>query len=988
VSRVAASPEGAAATAPDARGRLVSPALVGRAAELDLLAAAVSGPPAVVLLEGEAGIGKTRLVTELARLPRPPGRRIVVGRCRAIREPFPLGPVVEVIQRLADTLADARLSPVAGALRPLLPELADVLPASPEPLDDRVAERHRVFRAMRDVLRVPGPTVVVLEDLHWADEHTVEFLRYVFDDPPESLSWVLTLRGEGAGPQTRALAARLPPPVHPVRLALGPLDAGQTGELAAMLVAGDRVPDDFARYLCELTGGLPFAIEEVMALLRERGLVGPAGVVRWPGAAELPVPAAVRDHVLERVGGLPARSRPVLEALAVLQRPAPEQRVAAVAGRRPEAVAVELSRAVESGLLVDEGNAVGFRHVLACQAVYEGIPGPRRRLLHARAAVVLRGEGAHLLGQVVHHLRQAGRLDEWAVAAEEAADHAAALGHDDEAVRLLISVLDQEAEGGVRLAGSDAGRLGLKVGRLASQQLRSGDLARVLTRVLDRDLPRSQQAELQILLGALYDRADLRGARSLPLFRSAVENAAERPDLRAWAMVALEMRTPSASTFPQRRAALRQILDLLPAVADAEWEVFLRSRVTMISADIGDPGWRELATGIQRRTGGAPARPRHVNAYESIGGTAGYVGHYREAGVLLTAALHGAIACESERLEVFCRAGLALLDYLCGRWDRLDASVESLAERLADYPRHRWRIDQVTGGLALARGDLDRARDRLASIIAGIEEFDGSDVMPAVLGPLVRLHLSRDDLDTALGLTDWFVDQQPADMIWPAMYRCLPWLVRALTAGGRNGDAAALVARHTERMRGRDAPLAPAALHHARGYLAAAAGDPAGAACHLLAAAAHYASLPARYDAALAAEDAARELATAGRGQDAAAPLRAALITYADLDASRDLARAALAARQLDVRVPARHRGGHHGHGEQLSPRERQVAALAATGLTNKQIAAELFVSVETVKKHLQAAMRKLAVGSRTALAHRLADERAGDRTAAPSPSG
>ncbi|HEY8472703.1 MAG TPA: AAA family ATPase, partial [Natronosporangium sp.] len=855
----------AGSRAEPATGRLVSPALVGRAAELDLLAAAVTAPPAVVLLEGEAGIGKTRLVTELARRPLPNGHRMVVGRCRAIREPFPLGPVVEAVRGLAGTLTEPQLSPVAGALRPLLPEFADRLPPAPPPLDDRLAERHRVFRALLELVRRSGPAVVVLEDLHWTDEHTIEFLRYAFADPPESLSWVLTFRGEEAAPQARALAARLPPPAQPVRLRLEPLDPAQTGELAAALIGCDRVPDEFARYLSEHTSGLPFAIEEMMALLRERGLVGPDGQVRWTGAERLAVPAAVRDHVRERVDRLPDELRPLLEVLAVLQRPATEHRVAAVADQHPEAVAAALSRAVESGLLVDEDGLIGFRHVLACQAVYEGIPGPRRRSLHGRAAAALRAEGPHLLGQVVHHLRQAGRLAEWAVAAEEAADQAIALGHDDEAVRLLVDVLGQDPAGGLRLANADAGRIGIKLGWLASRMVTGADLTEVLAGVLERDLDRSQRAELEILLGALYDRTDLLAVRSRPLFRSAVAHADQRPDLRAWAMVALEMRRPGEAGYAERRAALHQVLDLLPAVTDPERDVHLRSRVAMIFADIGDPAWRELAAGIERRIGATPTRPRQVNAYESISGTASYVGHHRAAGRLLAMALPGAIACESEWTELMCRSGLVLLRYLTGEWERLDEAVGELTERLANLPRYKWRIDQVAGGLALARGDLDEARDRLAAVLDGIEEFDCSDVIPTAMGPLIRAHLARHDPGAAVTLVDWYLANAPAGMMWPAMYRCLPWLVHALVADGRAGDAAAVVARHAEQLRGREAPLAPAALHHARGYLAAAGvgGDPGSAARHLLAAAAHYASLPARYDAALAAEHAARELVAA-----------------------------------------------------------------------------------------------------------------------------
>lgn len=351
-------------TVPDERAgaRLVSPALVGRAGELELLVAAVSAPPAVAVVEGEAGIGKTRLVLELQGHPQVADRWFVVGGCRAIREPFPLGPVLEAVRGLGDGLVPAGLSPVAGALRPLLPELAPLLPPVPEPLGDRVAERHRCFRGLAELLRAAGPVTLVLEDLHWADEQTVDFLGYLLADPPGALSLVLTFRGEEVDPAVRALAGRLPAAVTRAEVVLAPLGVPETGQLAAAIVATDRVSEDFAAYLCERTGGLPFAVEQVMALLRERGMVGRRGD-RWfrRTLGELAVPAAVRDHVLERVGRLPAPARSMMEAVAVLQHPATEQLVAAVSGHRAPEVAAGLSQAIESGLLVESGEAIGFQ---------------------------------------------------------------------------------------------------------------------------------------------------------------------------------------------------------------------------------------------------------------------------------------------------------------------------------------------------------------------------------------------------------------------------------------------------------------------------------------------------------------------------------------------------------------------------------------------------------------------------------------------------
>lgn len=142
---------------------VVCPVLVGRAAELDRLVAAVSKAPAVVVVEGEAGIGKSRLVAESVVRPEVDGRRFLIGGCNRIREPFPLGPLVEALRGVAGLLPEVTLTPVTGTLRGLLPELAHVLPERLEPLADRTAERHRLFRGLSDLLGTLGPAVLVVE---------------------------------------------------------------------------------------------------------------------------------------------------------------------------------------------------------------------------------------------------------------------------------------------------------------------------------------------------------------------------------------------------------------------------------------------------------------------------------------------------------------------------------------------------------------------------------------------------------------------------------------------------------------------------------------------------------------------------------------------------------------------------------------------------------------------------------------------------------
>jgi hypothetical protein len=292
-----------------------------------------------------------------------------------------------------------------------------------------------VFRALIEVLETVSPAVLVLEDLHWADEQTADFLAYLLSEPPSKLAVVLTFRGEDVDARVRALAAKLPASMTRTDITLAPLDAGQTGALAAAILDAERVSEEFASYLCERTSGLPFAIEELLALLRARGtLVRRGGGWARRALDELDVPSSIRDSVLERAGRLSDDARSVVEAAAVLQVSVPAPVLIATCRLQQPRALRGAEEALESGLLAEHGETIGFRHLLAAQAVYEEIPGPRRRELHGRAAVALESRHPVPLGQVAHHLRHAGRLQEWVAAAERAAEQAAALGHDAEAL--------------------------------------------------------------------------------------------------------------------------------------------------------------------------------------------------------------------------------------------------------------------------------------------------------------------------------------------------------------------------------------------------------------------------------------------------------------------------------------------------------------------------------------------------------------------------
>ncbi|MFD6177467.1 MULTISPECIES: helix-turn-helix transcriptional regulator [unclassified Isoptericola] len=948
-----------------------STGLVGRDDELQVLAAALSGAPAVAVVTGEPGIGKTRLVAELRARHAEAGRPEIVGACRRIGDPFPLGPVVQGLLRHRAALTELDLSPVAGALRPLLPELADSLPPLPEPLADPLAERHRVFRGLVDVVAALGPVLLVVEDLHWADGQTVEFLGHLAADPPPGLTLVVTYRDEDVPARYRAFADAAPPAVARAHVDLQPLSAGETRAMAARILDFDGLSDEFVGYLWERTSGLPLAVEELLALMQERGTLVRHGSA-WVRRAldELDVPRRIRDAVLERVGRMSGAARAVVEAAAVLQEPQPLEVLVATAGGSEGDVLDGLDEAVSAGILADDDARPGFRHVLAAQAVYEATPASRRRLLHARAGAVLQDLEPRPLGQVAFHLRHAGAAQAWVQAAERAADKAVELHHDSQACRLLEDVLRHAP-----LDAQDRGRLAVKLARAATESLDAGhDVAQLLADVLDAGVPAGVRGELRFLVGTHLEQRGGDPVARRQMYAQAVEELEDRPDLRAWAMIALGIPTVRDVPVAELRDWLHRSMQIVPTLADPDFRVFLRGKAAMVLAPMGDPAWAPLVRRIVEETAGEPATRRAVKACESVAIEACYAGHHETAASLVRGALDGAARCGSRKLELRVRRAAAVLDYCTGSWDGLADRVQELVDELAEHPHLRASLDAVAGCLALARGDLDDARRRLEEVTAPVDDAGIYVLLPVPAAALVRLHTARDATDEAVRLGTAVLEGAEAHGLPAPALRVVPPLVEALVRSGREDEAEAVVSRVAAAVRDLDAPLAAPALRHAEGHVAAASHDWAAAAGHLVAAAEHYAAAGCRYEAAQAAESAAACLERAGEHAEAQARLRSALAAYAELGAAWDEARAARTARRVGVPVPGRHRGGRRGYGDDLSPREREVAALVAEGRTNEEIARELYLSAKTVEKHVSAAKRKLGAGSRAGLARQLFD--------------
>ncbi|MGI8413606.1 MAG: AAA family ATPase [Solirubrobacteraceae bacterium] len=946
---------------------LRSPDLVGRATERALLLEAAVTPPAVVVIEGEAGIGKTRLIRDLLADPALAGRRRLTGHCHRLREPFPFGPFIEALRTAGADPEIAPLGPVAGSIRALLPELADQLPLAPDPLPDPRAQRHRLFIGLLELLGALGPTVLVIEDLHWADPGSAELLRFILCRLPAELAVLLTYRRaelDAASP-ILGVASRVSDECSATTISLPALDRAGLLRLAESMLDGQRVPERLAGILHQLTGGNPFALQQLLRSLRERGqlMPGPEGFTTAQLDA-LEVPPALRDSILQRVGALHGDGRLITQAAAVLERPACEELLTKVAGLSCSRGNTGLLGALSPGLVREvEPGLYALCHALAGQAVYEAVPTPQRRLLHLRAARALEASGGPPpLAQLAHHFNQAGRPRQGVRYAERAADASAATGDDRSAAEMLEQALSTgHVPGGART------RMALKLGEAALFGRVPGCAIPELEAAIDeRSVAIGVRGELRFCLARLlYLAGDADSA-----YRHMVTAAHElerRPGLAAQAMATLAAALGVQSDVNEHllwadralRAGAREgAPGVMTAVLGARADILLR---------LGDPaGWLAVEA-IPGGAGSVEQRLELVRVYKYLASATLLLGHYGRTESFIE---HG----DRIRRELgHARFGTGLatvrahLEWATGRWDGLEERVRSLAQSSAEGPVMSAPSDLILAWLLLRRGEIEPAERRFDSalnVFRGARDL--SHFVSAAKG-LGRIYLARGDPHAARELATVALYQSRENATWTWTYPAAAVAVDALIACGSAREARDLTARFARGMRGRDAPAALAALAFCRGVVAEADGRSDVAARRFGQAERAWRKLPCPYEAAHARERRGKCLLET-KAATAGDCLLGALAVFDHLGATWDSARVKATLRAHKVALPYPWRGGSKGYGQDLSPREAQIAHLAGTGRTNREIAEALFISSRTVESHVASAIRKQGVSSRKEL--------------------
>lgn len=372
------------------------------------LQAARQGKGGTVLLFGEAGIGKTSVLKAVFDAA-PAGRRgesihLLRGGCEALFSPRPLGPLHDMAPGLSER--------VRGALW-------------------REGGQHEAFAlVLTELGEVPGVAVVIIEDVHWADEATLDFIKYLGRRIDASrVLLVLTYRDDELGERhpLRAVLGDLPA-AGLCRIPLLPLSEEGVRRLSRQ-IAGDGAEAPTSAVLHATTRGNPFFVTECL-----RGLVSSAGDGQ---ALRRPVPATVRDAVLARAARQSAPVRSLLDLVAIVPARIETTLVQALLAPAPQDVA----QALASGLLAAEGVHLSFRHELARVALEQALPPPVAAELHHRVLAHLESQPAVPVSRLVHHAQAAGHAGAVLLHAPRAAEQAAAQGAHREAAALLAAAL-------------------------------------------------------------------------------------------------------------------------------------------------------------------------------------------------------------------------------------------------------------------------------------------------------------------------------------------------------------------------------------------------------------------------------------------------------------------------------------------------------------------------------------------------------------------
>ena len=834
------------------------------------LDAASTGRGSLLFLGGEAGVGKTTLLQRFIAEVRG-SATVMQGQCDALSTPRALGPLFDIAG--TDLVLRQRLG------------------GSPS--------RDAIFRTVLDRLSGGGrAALMAIEDVHWADEATLDLLRYLGRRVNTSRGLVLaTYRDDEVGPH------------HPLRHVLGDLATTSavhrltipplTADGVATLAVGHGID---ASLLYTRTRGNPFFVTEVLA-----------------AAGDIPV--TVRDAVLARASRLPPAAWSVVEAAAVIGSPIDPALLVQVVDTAGD----EIGEALASGMLLDNGDALTFRHELAREAILSAISPSRRTGLHARVLHALeRATGRPRdLARLAHHAEEAGNRAAVLRYAPEAARRAARFrAHREEAdqyARALRFAETLPIEERARLleARSYACYLTAQIDQAVSA--RSAALA-IWSEIGDIRREGDNRCHLAGLLWAQARIAD--AEREAETALALTEQGEPGPEL-AMAYGTLARLRGTTRTAAEAMRMGEQAVALAERVGTVETHIDALISVGEARIALGslESGAKQLEQSIHLATA-AGLDALTARAYISLGHAFAKSGRLREATEHFASGIDYCVERDLDMPRHHMTALLARCHFRLGDWDEAWALSQSVLSAREVAPAARFVTLIVAGSLLARRGE--------SGAKPLFDEALGIATASRGISFLSPIHAARAEACFLAGDGPGTVAEARA----------------AYDLASESGQSGHLAELAYWRWRGGDLPEPPPTLSGPFGRQMA--GDWQGAATE-------WDQLACPYEAARARSDAPDEAA-----------LSLALVTFDALGALPAAAQVRSRLRELGVRhVPRGPRPATRANPGGLTRREVDVVALLAEGHSNQEIAGRVFLSSRTVENHVASILAKLGADTR-----------------------
>jgi DNA-binding NarL/FixJ family response regulator len=912
-----------------------------------------------VIIEGEAGIGKSRLLSEGLITARDRGFQIASGRAEELERTRPFGLLVDAFDCSASSL-DPRRAAIAELLAAHVGERGPITVTSDPGLQFQVVDR---FVDLMEELALERPLALGVDDLQWADPSSLSTL----DALSRRLTYVpVALIGcMRPSPRVEQLERMVDTLVvsEGKLLTLNRLDDDAVAGLVAEMVAADPSPELLVQV--SGAGGNPLFVSELVGALVQEGAIEIVNGTAEVG--ELSLPPTLRLTILRRLSFLSEQALDLLRSASVLGSTFTLAELSALTSRSAVDLALLLREVFRAGVLSDDRGRLHFRHDLIREAIYADLSSSVRVALHREAGQRLATSGAPAL-RVAEHLARAAIHDEgdasdaiiWMIkAAREAAATA-----PDIAAELLHRAIE--------LTGSaDADREELLVERIGILAW-AGRIAEA-------------EAACRSLLGRPHDAAvdtSLRAALSRCLIATgrmheAIEelervhvspgaNDMQRAASQAWASLAhvslgdldtaaaVAKQARSAATLSGDAASASVAITVLASVE--ELRARFRNALSMIDEGI-------------RRADDSPLRQGHRYPHHlDKGHVLIELDRFAEARATLETGMR-----ISEELGVPWQLAayqtvLAVERYAGGEWDDAIKEFEAGLELAAEDTGVLGTLvlgQSVISLIALHRNDVEQARQAVASAIAARELEDSYARYRGHLSVKARALLLEADgaVPQAFAALDDGWDECAAAGLAVEYSVLGPDLVRLALAVGERKRADEVTRAVAAVAANNDVSSLNGAALRCQGLL----DDDPDVLCRAIDA---YAQSPRPLELALVREEAGAVLGRSG-DSDAAGPLLdQALETYEHLDAVRDVARTRAALREFRIHRGQRGARKRPQFGwESLTPTEQTVSDLVAEGLTNPQIGERLFVSRRTVQTHLAHVFAKLQMSSRTELA-------------------